>query len=60
MLLHLDYHAPIVAHNHPSRDDIGITRDIVAAGELLGIAVLDHPVIGLDQFVSMKERGLGF
>jgi hypothetical protein len=55
-----------IAHNHPSgdptpsRNDIRVTKDLVAAGELLGIAVLDHVVIGGQKFVSMKERGLGF
>ena len=37
-----------------------MTRDIVAAGELLGVNVLDHLIIGQQAFVSMKERGLGF
>ena len=58
--------AIIVAHNHPSGDpspspeDVAITRDIVAAGKLLSIDVLDHLVIGHQRFVSLKERGLGF
>ena len=57
----------IVCHNHPSGDptpspeDVAITRDLVAAGKLLGIEVLDHVVIGLEgRYVSMKERQLGF
>jgi DNA repair protein RadC len=55
----------IVAHNHPSGDpspsaeDVAVTQQIVDAGELLDIAVLDHLVIGHAQWVSMKERGLG-
>ena len=59
--------ALIVAHNHPSGDpapsgpDIAITRDLVAAGKMMGIEVLDHIVIGSGQrWVSMKERSLGF
>ncbi len=58
--------ALIVAHNHPSGDptpspeDIQVTRSIVEAGDLLGIEVLDHLVIGHQRFVSLKERGLGF
>ena len=59
--------ALIVAHNHPSGDpnpspeDAAITREIVKAGELLEIDVLDHLVIGAaGRFVSLKERGLGF
>jgi len=56
----------IVVHNHPSGDptpspeDIAVTREIVAAGKLLDIEVLDHLVIGHQRFVSLKERGLGF
>ena len=58
--------ALIVAHNHPSGDptpspeDVHMTRQIVQAGELLGIQVLDHLVIGSNRFVSLKERRLGF
>lgn len=56
----------IVAHNHPSGDptpspeDIAVTRAIVEAGKLLDIDVLDHLVIGGGNYVSLKERGLGF
>ena len=56
----------IVAHNHPSGDpapspeDIAITRQIVQAGKLLDVEVLDHIVIGHNRFVSLKQRGLGF
>jgi DNA repair protein RadC len=58
--------ALIVAHNHPSGDptpspeDVQVTRSIVEAGDLLGVEVLDHLVIGHQRFVSLKERGLGF
>ena len=58
--------ALIVAHNHPSGDptpspeDVLITRQIVDAGNLLDVEVLDHLVIGRGRFVSMRERGLGF
>lgn len=58
--------AMIVVHNHPSGDanpspeDIAVTRQLVAAGKLLDISVLDHLVIGDGRFVSLKERGLGF
>ncbi len=58
--------AIIVAHNHPSGDpspspeDVAITKDIVKAGQMLSIDVLDHLVIGRQRFVSLKERGLGF
>ncbi|MFV9510876.1 RadC family protein [Tepidibacillus sp. LV47] len=56
--------AIIVAHNHPSgdpspsREDIEITKRLYQAGELLGIDVFDHVIIGEDQYFSMKEKGL--
>jgi len=58
--------ALIVAHNHPSGDptpspeDVQVTRTLVEAGQMLGIELLDHLVIGQQRFVSLKERGLGF
>lgn len=56
----------IVAHNHPSGDptpspeDVSVTRQLVDAGKLLEVAVLDHLVIGHGRYVSLKQRGLGF
>ena len=56
----------IVVHNHPSGDptpspeDVEVTRQLVAAGNLLDIEVLDHLIIGQQRFVSLRERGLGF
>jgi DNA repair protein RadC len=58
--------AMIVAHNHPSGDpspspeDVSVTRQLVQAGQLLDIDVLDHVIIGRQRYVSLKERGLGF
>jgi len=58
--------AIIVAHNHPSGDsspspeDVAVNRVLVQSGELLGIEVLDHIVLGNGRFASMRERGLGF
>ncbi len=58
--------AIIVAHNHPSGDpspspeDVHVTRQIVKAGQLLDIEVLDHVIVGGQRYVSLKERGLGF
>ena len=54
----------IVSHNHPSGDptpspeDVSVTRDLVAAGKLLDIELLDHIVIAGSRFVSLKEKGL--
>ena len=57
----------IVVHNHPSGDptpspeDVAVTRDLAAAGKLLGIELLDHLIIGNGgRFTSLKEKGLGF
>ena len=44
----------------PSPDDVRVTEQIVQAGKLLDIEVLDHLVIGHQRYVSLKERGLGF
>ena len=58
--------AMIVVHNHPSGDptpspeDVRVTEQLVEAGRLLDIDVLDHLVIGRNRYVSLKERGLGF
>ncbi|HVI41026.1 MAG TPA: DNA repair protein RadC [Anaerovoracaceae bacterium] len=54
----------IAVHNHPSgnpmpsQTDIEITRRLVEAGELLGIKVLDHLIIGDGIYVSLKEKML--
>lgn len=58
--------ALIAAHNHPSGDstpspdDVAITRAMIEAGKLLDIEVLDHLVIGLGNYVSLKEKKMGF
>ncbi|MDO4540693.1 MAG: DNA repair protein RadC [Syntrophomonadaceae bacterium] len=56
--------AVIAVHNHPSgnpepsREDIAVSLRLREAGELLGIRLEDHIVIGDKQYVSMKEKGL--
>lgn len=56
--------AIIVAHNHPSGNpepsqaDVRLTAQLVEAGEILGISLLDHVVFGDMKFVSLKERQL--
>lgn len=53
----------ILAHNHPSgdpapsRQDISMTRNMVQAGKIMHIEVLDHIIIGGDDYVSMKNEG---
>ncbi len=55
--------AMILVHNHPSGDpspseeDIEVSEQIVGAGNILGIQVLDHIIIGDNRFVSLKEEG---
>ena len=56
--------AVILAHNHPSGslkpspDDIAATRQLVEAGKILGIEVLDHIIIAKKGYLSLKEKGL--
>lgn len=57
--------AVIFGHNHPSgevnasSDDIEITKKLEKGGELLGISVFDHIIVGdRYDFISMKEEGL--
>jgi DNA repair protein RadC len=53
----------IFVHNHPSgdpapsRDDILITEKLSAAGETVGIKVLDHVIVAGDSYTSMREKG---
>jgi len=54
----------IVVHNHPSGDptpsaeDRAVTRQLVAAGQLLDLPVYDHVILGGDRFVSFAAEGL--
>jgi DNA repair protein RadC len=54
----------ILFHNHPSgrvnysHDDLEITKILVKAGEILGITVLDHVIVGDEAFLSFSEEGL--
>lgn len=54
----------IFVHNHPSgslepsREDIAMTGQLVAAAGILGIRVLDHIIVSRKGHVSMRERGL--
>lgn len=54
----------ILVHNHPSGDpspsesDLDLTRRVFQAGEIVGISLLDHIVIGDQRYVSFHEEGL--
>lgn len=55
--------AVILMHNHPSGEaipseaDIKVTRDLIRAGQILKIEVLDHVIIGKPSHVSLRELG---
>ena len=56
--------AIIMLHNHPSGDpspskeDIQVTKRMIECGELIGIHILDHIIIGDGSYISLKERGI--
>jgi DNA repair protein RadC len=56
----------VVVHNHPSGvptpspEDVEVTKQIVEAGKLLDIEVLDHLNVAHARFISLREKGLGF
>jgi DNA repair protein RadC len=56
--------AVIFVHNHPSgdptasEDDIKLTKGLAEAGEIIGIEVLDHLIIGDKRYLSLKREGL--
>ena len=51
----------VVAHNHPSSqlepsaEDLALTRQLLEGGQVLGIAVLDHLVLGGGEFRSLRQ-----
>ena len=55
--------AVIVMHNHPSGEstpseaDIKVTRDLIRAGQLLKLELIDHVVIGNGNFSSLRALG---
>lgn len=56
----------LIAHNHPSGDptpskeDISITKTLIEVGEVMGIPVKDHIIIGDNKYISLKEQNLAF
>ena len=57
-------HSILMGHNHPSGDptpsaaDLRVTRELVSAGELLKMPVIDHLIIGREKHSSLKELGV--
>jgi DNA repair protein RadC len=55
----------LVYHNHPSgqlepsRDDLDLTRRLVRAGEVVGVAVWDHVIVGCGQWLSLRRSRPG-
>ncbi|MDO3388577.1 DNA repair protein RadC [Gilvimarinus sp. SDUM040013] len=64
LVLQYNVAAVILAHNHPSgvaepsQADLGITRKLIDALELVGVRVLDHMIVGDGCVTSFAERGL--
>jgi len=62
----LKYHAVqiILLHNHPSGDptpskqDLLVTTKVKEAGELIGIELIDHIIVGDNQYISMREKNI--
>ena len=54
----------ILVHNHPSGDptpskeDIEVTARMVQVGRVMDIPVLDHIILGNDNYISLKEKGV--
>ena len=54
----------IIAHNHPSgstdpsNDDISITKRLKQAGDLMGISLMDHVILGEETYFSFHENGM--
>jgi DNA repair protein RadC len=58
-------HSIILLHNHPSgdpapsKDDIEVTKKLKQAGDIMGIALMDHIMVGTNgTYVSMKAKGV--
>ena len=55
--------AIIALHNHPSGDptpsqeDIEVSNRLKEAGEIIGIKVFDHVIIGKQNYISLKKEG---
>ena len=58
--------AVVAVHNHPSGDptpssaDVALTAELARAGELLGVELLDHLIVGQGRWASLRRLGPGF
>lgn len=56
----------IIGHNHPSGDpepskaDLVFTKRMIECGHLMGIELLDHIIVGEDQYISLRESSTLF
>ena len=67
-ILHVGFKIKLVLHQHrhfhpsgnpePSQADISFTKRIIECGELMGIDLLDHIVVGEKGYISLKETGI--
>ena len=54
----------VIAHNHPSgnpqpsQDDIKLTKRLKETGDIIGIEIVDHVILGDGRFISMKREGI--
>jgi DNA repair protein RadC len=64
LAIHANAAGVIAVHNHPSGDptpsaeDLAVTRQLVAAGQLLDIPLYDHLIIAGERFISFATAGL--
>ena len=62
--VHVNAHAIVITHNHPSGDktpssnDKEVTELLTKAGEILGIKILDHLIVTTNGYTSFAENGL--
>lgn len=64
-LINLNAISAILSHNHPSShdptpsdEDITLSKRIYDAGEIMGVHILDHVVVGNGEYFSFKDKGL--
>ena len=54
----------MIFHNHPSKDvtpsecDVNVTKNLLESGKLMGIPVIDHIIVGGNNFFSFKSEGI--